>query len=75
MFNLLVKYEPWGDGRDSMPIGRILEYTDDALVERFKPNGRLDIETLITLPCLFAVEIGGSADRVARVEHRVSWAD
>lgn len=67
MFNLLVKYEPWGDGRDSMPIGRILEYTDDALVERFKPNGRLDIETLITLPCLFAVEIGGSADQVARV--------
>jgi hypothetical protein len=67
VFNLLVRYEPWGDGRDSMPIGRILEYTDSALVERFKPNGQLDIDALITLPCLFAEETGSSANQVARV--------
>ncbi len=65
MFNLLVKYEPWGDGRDSMPIGRILEYTGSALVEKFKPNGQLDIDALIALPCLFAEENGSSANQVA----------
>lgn len=67
MFNLLVKYQPWGDGRDSMPIGRILEYTDRALVEKFKPDDQLDIDALITLPCLFAEEISSSTNQVARV--------
>jgi hypothetical protein len=67
VFNLLVKYEPWGEGRDSMPVGRILEYTDEALVERLKPNEQLDVETLIALPCLFAEESNGSANQVARI--------
>lgn len=67
MFNLLVRYEPWGDGRDSMPIARILEYTDSSLVEKFKPGGQLDIDALIALPCLFAEETSDSANQVARV--------
>ena len=44
MFNLLVKYSGWAESRDSIPIGRILEYTDQALVDRFRPlkNGAAD---------------------------------
>ena len=67
MFNLLVKYEPWGDGRDSMPVGRMLEYTDDELVAKFKPDGEIDYDSLMRLPCLFVEESSGSDTQVARV--------
>lgn len=67
MFNLLVRNQGWGDGRGSMPTGRILEYTDNALVEKFKPDDQLDIDALIALPCLFAEETDGSTNQVARV--------
>ena len=30
MFNLLVKYQSWGDGRDKIPYGRALEYTEQS---------------------------------------------
>lgn len=51
-----------------MPIGRILEYTDDSIIEKFRPNGQLDIDALISLPCLFVEETDtNSANQVARV--------
>jgi hypothetical protein len=67
MFNLLVKQRSWGDGRDAMTAGRIFEYTDDALVARFKPGGQLDLTSLATLPSLFVQEGSGQQDQVARV--------
>jgi hypothetical protein len=67
LFNLLVKFSPWADSRDTIPIGRALEYTDDALVERFEPGGQLDLAALTALPTLFVQETSGRRDQVARV--------
>src|SRR5688500_4372555 len=68
MFNLLVSGDGWADnGRDTMPLGRILEYTEDDLRERFSlPNGP-DLGAMIVLPSLFLAETGGDAAQLARV--------
>ena len=68
MFNLLVKYSGWAESRDSIPIGRILEYTDQALVDRFRPRGLIDYDALMRIPAVFMQESGGSrADQVVRI--------
>jgi hypothetical protein len=67
MFNLLVKYRSWGDGRDAIPAGRVFEYTNEALVARFKPEGQLDLTALTTFPTLFVQETSGQQDQIARV--------
>ena len=67
MFNLLVKFNAWAQPVESMYGGRILEYTDDALIARFKPGGQLDLPALIALPTLFAQESYGNDNAVARV--------
>jgi hypothetical protein len=68
MFNLLVKYSGWAESRDSIPIGRILEYTDQALVDRFRPSGLIDYDALMRIPAAFMQESGGSrADQVVRI--------
>jgi hypothetical protein len=67
MFNLLVKFNAWAQPVDSMYGGRILEYTDDALIARFKPGDQLDLPSLIALPTLFAQESYGNGNAVARV--------
>jgi hypothetical protein len=46
MFNLLVKAQSWGDGRDTMLASRAFEYTEKSLVDRFKPGGQLDLVAL-----------------------------
>ena len=53
MFNLLVSGTGWTDRRETMPAGRAFEYTDDEIVERFKPGGEFDVEALKALPSLF----------------------
>ena len=65
MFNLLVKGVGWGDGRDAFSADRVFEYTADDLGARFKPNGFLDVDTLMRLPTLFMSE--GTDNQVARV--------
>lgn len=67
MFNLIVKYSAWADGRDSVPTGRIFEYTDDNLVAQFKPGGELDFPALLALPTLFVQETSGQGEQTARV--------
>jgi hypothetical protein len=67
MFNLLVKFGPWGDGRDSMPVGRMLEYTEDSIQEHFAPKWKFDFEALIKLPSLFVEETTRERDQIARV--------
>ncbi|MGA3332705.1 MAG: hypothetical protein ABSC62_00930 [Terracidiphilus sp.] len=67
MFNLLVKYNPWGGVRDSVPLGRILEYTSDTVQLEFKTNGTINFDALSKLPCLFAEESTGAESQVARV--------
>lgn len=67
MFNLLVKSQSWGNGRDTMPSGRVFEYTEQSLVDRFEPEGQPDFVALAALPTLFVQETFGQEDRVARV--------
>jgi hypothetical protein len=68
MFNLLVKFSGWAESRDSIPIGRILEYTDQALVDRFRPSGRIDYYALSRLPAVFMQENADNrADQIVRI--------
>jgi hypothetical protein len=67
MFNLLVKYQSWGDGRDTISSSRVFEYTEPSLVGRFTPGGQLDLVALAALPTLFVQETSGQRDQVARV--------
>lgn len=68
MFNLLVKYSGWAESRDNIPSGRILEYTDQALIDHFRPSGQIDFEALTRLPAVFMQESGGDrADQVVRI--------
>lgn len=68
MFNLLVKYSGWAESRDTIPIGRILEYTDQALVDRFRPSGRIDYDALSRLPAVFMQENADNrADQIVRI--------
>lgn len=66
MFHLLVKYDGWAEARDSMPLARVLEYTSDDLVERFKPGGTLKLDVLTRLPALFVSETRSTGDQRAR---------
>ena len=67
MFNMIVKYNPWADGRDTISASRVFEHTEDELVARFKPEGQLDLPSLIALPTLFVEESSGQGTQVARV--------
>lgn len=67
MFNLIVKSNGWAEGRDTMEGSRTFEYTEQHLIERFKPEGQLDLATLATLPTLFVEETSGQGDQVAHV--------
>lgn len=67
MFNLLVSSNGWAESRDTMPIGRILEYTEQGLIDTFRINGDLDFQKLISLPCLFLEETHGNGQQAVRV--------
>jgi len=62
-----VKYSSWADGRDTIPSARTFEYTEQSLVDRFKPEGQLDLVALTALPTLFVQETSGQGNQVARV--------
>ena len=65
MFNLLVKYSPWGDGRDTVSMDRIFEHTDSEVAAKFKSGAKPLLEELIKLPCIFMQE--GTGDSLARL--------
>jgi hypothetical protein len=68
MFSLLVKYSGWAEGRDTIPAARLLEYTSDDLVERFRPDGKVNYDSILQLPAVFLQEnTGGRADHAVRV--------
>jgi hypothetical protein len=67
MFNLLISGSGWADDRDTMPTSRAFEYTNEGLLQRFKPNGKLDFAALIQLPTLLMEESSGAKNQVARV--------
>jgi hypothetical protein len=67
VFNLLVKFGSWGDGRDSLPASRLLQYTEDSIRERFAPDWKFDFDALTRLPTLFVEETNRDVNQTARV--------
>ncbi len=67
MFNLIVSGEGWKPHRDSFGSGRVLEYIDAAIAQRFMPNKVLDINAVAKLPTLFMSETQGAGNQVAHV--------
>ncbi len=67
MFNLIVSGMGWKPHRDTFSRGRVLEYTDDAVKERFNPGDVLDIDAVSRLPTLFMTESSGAGSQVAYV--------
>ncbi len=65
MYNLLVQYIPWEGGTGTVESGRLFEYTDDALEDRFKNGDSVLLDELIKFPCLFMQE--GTEDQLAHV--------
>jgi hypothetical protein len=65
MFNLIMRSIDWGSGRESMPVGRIFEYTEDHVAEQFRQDGNLLLDRLTALPCLFMGE--GIGDEIAHI--------
>src|SRR5271166_1423021 len=66
MFNLIVKAQSWGDGRDTMLASRAFEHTEQSLIDSFKTAGQLDFAALAALPTLFVQETSHNENRVAR---------
>ena len=67
MFNLLVSGSGWSEARDTIRAERALEYTEEHLLGRFKPEGQIDLAALMSLPALFLAESSAQGDEVARV--------
>lgn len=67
LFNLIVKGNGWGEGRDTFPGSRIFEYTEQSLTDRFRAGGQLDLAALIQLPTIFVQETFWEGDQIARV--------
>jgi hypothetical protein len=56
MFNLIMRSFDWGTGRETMPIDRLFEYTDEHIAGYFKQGGTLLLDRLQAFPCLFMHE-------------------
>lgn len=70
VFNLLVKFDDWDlEGRDTISVSRILEYTDDTIKSQFLVNGRVDFISLKQMPALLMPETPGKHgnEQLARV--------
>ena len=65
MYNLLVQYIPWEGGSGTVELGRLFEYTDDGLANRFKRGDSVLLDEMIKFPCLFMQE--GTEDQIAHV--------
>jgi hypothetical protein len=65
MFNLIMRTFDWTAGREAMSNTRIFEYTDEHIEGQFRQNGRLLLDRLRELPCLFMTE--GTQDEIAHV--------
>lgn len=56
MFNLIMRSFDWRTGRETMPVGRVFEYTEDYVIDQFKQGDQLLLDRLTALPCLFMNE-------------------
>lgn len=60
-----MKYMPWGQGSDTIPVGRIFKYTEPKVIAKFQNGDQPSLNELIKLPCLFMQE--GTDDQLAHV--------
>jgi len=67
MYNLLVTFQGWKPAKDSISKSRVFEHTSDHLLEHFSTDGRIDFDSLLSLPTLFMSEKGGSGEQLGRV--------
>jgi hypothetical protein len=65
MFNLIMRSVDWSIGRETMPIGRMFEYTDKNIAAQFKQGDVILLDRLMALPCLFMSE--GIRDEIAYI--------
>lgn len=56
MYNLLISASGWAERRDTLPASRAFEHTEPLVRDRFLANGRIDFDSLIASPALFAQE-------------------
>jgi hypothetical protein len=56
MFNLIMRHFDWGYRRETMPVSRFFEYTDEHIAGQFRQDGNLLLDRLAALPCLFMPE-------------------
>ena len=56
MYNLLVSAGGWSGVRDTIPHGRLFEYTEPHVRDRFLSNGNIDFNALTSLPSVFLEE-------------------
>lgn len=63
MFNLIVSGRVDHDRTGSIMASRVLGFTDDQIKARFKPDGKLDIEAVLSLPTI-VMEEGHDDERV-----------
>lgn len=65
MFNLIMRSPDWSTGRQTMQIGRMLEFTEGHIADQFRIDGNLNLDRLLTMPCLFMPE--GVGDEISYV--------
>ncbi len=65
MFNLIMRSFDWATGRESLPLDRVFEYTEEYVAVQFQQGGNLILDRLMTLPCLFMEE--GRGDEIAYI--------
>jgi hypothetical protein len=65
MFNLIMRSSDWDSGRESMPLGRLFEYTEKHIAAQFWQDTNLLLDRLSALPCLFMNE--GTQNELAHV--------
>src|SRR5258708_7066046 len=65
MFNLIVSTGVRSGTSGSILAARVFEYTDDGLIERFMPKGKLSVADVMSLPTIFMQE--GTTDEIAGV--------
>lgn len=66
MYNLIMGCTGVVEGRASLPVARMFEYTPDDVKESFKTAGAIDLDALRRLPCLF-IDEGTGNDQIARI--------
>jgi len=67
MFHLLVSYNGWEDGGDTIPTGRIYIKPDERPGSLVLANGKLDVSKVNRIPAVLMTEIGGSGPQTARI--------